>query len=121
MTITATFSNGFTDTYKGTRAVKAAWMITRKSDGKVLASGHSLDTDKARKTAEGKLAYFTSDVLGRVANGSHMRPTRDARQAAFWNAQARKEGYADWAEAYAAYQFDVAAARELMAIEIVAL
>ena len=64
MTITATFSNGFTDTYKGARAVKAAWMITRKSDGKVLASGHSLDTDKARKTAEGKLAYFSLSDFG---------------------------------------------------------
>lgn len=50
----ATFSNGFTDTYKGTRAVKAAWMITSKATGKVLASGHSLDRAKACKTAEGK-------------------------------------------------------------------
>ena len=51
--ITATFSNGFTDTYKGTRPVKAAWMVTNTATGKVLASGHSLDIIKARKTAEG--------------------------------------------------------------------
>jgi len=39
--ITATFSNGFADTYKG--------------DGKVINSGHSLDAAKAAKTAEGHL------------------------------------------------------------------
>jgi len=53
MTTTATFSNGFTDTYKGTRPVKAAWLVTDKATGTVLASGHSLDIVKARKTAEG--------------------------------------------------------------------
>jgi len=55
MTMTATFSNGYTDTYKGHRDVKAAWMITRVEDGKVLASGHSLDRIKADKTASGTL------------------------------------------------------------------
>jgi hypothetical protein len=54
--ITATFSNGFTDTYKGTRPVKAAWMVTDKATGEVLSSGHSLDIVKARKTAEGTAA-----------------------------------------------------------------
>lgn len=53
--ITAKFSNGFEDTYKGHRDVKAAWMITRAEDGKVLASGHSLDRVKADKTAGGTL------------------------------------------------------------------
>ena len=56
MAITATFSNGFTDTYKGTRPVKAAWLITDKATGEVLNSGHSLDIIKARKTAEGSAA-----------------------------------------------------------------
>lgn len=64
MPITATFSNGHVDVYKGKRPVKAAWMITRKSDGKVLNSGHSLDVDKARKTAEGNAAYCGTAVLG---------------------------------------------------------
>ncbi len=57
MTIIAKFSNGFKDEYKGQRDVRAAWMITRKSDGKVLASGHSLDRAKAAKTAAGKLMH----------------------------------------------------------------
>ena len=49
---TATFSNGFTDNYKGKRDVKAAWMITCRETGKVLKSGHSLDRVRAQKTAE---------------------------------------------------------------------
>lgn len=59
MTITATFSNGLTDTYKGNRDVRAAWAIIRKSDGVVLKSGHSLDAGKALKTAEGNLQNFS--------------------------------------------------------------
>lgn len=55
MTITATFSNGHTDTYKGDRAVKAAWAIIDRATGQTLNSGHSLDRAKAQKTAEGNL------------------------------------------------------------------
>ena len=62
MTITAKFSNGFEDTYKGARAVKAAWAIIRKSDGEVLASGHSLDAERAAKTASGNMMYFAQEV-----------------------------------------------------------
>lgn len=47
----ARFSNGHSDEYKGKRDVKAGWMIT-DSAGKVLASGHSLDREKAQRTAE---------------------------------------------------------------------
>ena len=47
--ITATFSNGYQDTYKGTRDVKAAWMVTLP-DGRTM-SGHSLDRARAEKTA----------------------------------------------------------------------
>lgn len=50
--ITATFSNGYTDTYKGSRDVKAAWMVTEKATGKVIASGHSLSKEIANKTAK---------------------------------------------------------------------
>lgn len=50
--IVAKFSNGFEDEYKGSRRVKAAWMIVDKQTGKVYASGHSLDEAKARATAE---------------------------------------------------------------------
>lgn len=53
MPITATFSNGHVDVYKGKRAVRAAWMITAKADGRVLASGHSIDRRAAEKTAAG--------------------------------------------------------------------
>lgn len=58
--IIATFSNGHQDEYKGTRKVRAAWMITRKADGKVLASGHSLDRVKALKTAQGNVAHVVT-------------------------------------------------------------
>lgn len=52
---TAVFSNGHTDTYKGHRDVKAAWMITKADTGEVFASGHSLDAIKAQKTAAGNI------------------------------------------------------------------
>ena len=76
--IVATFSNGFTDEYKGKRAVKAAWMITEKATGKVLNSGHSQDFATARKTAEnsyefcvsieGRLRFFTGNRQYRTAD-----------------------------------------------------
>ena len=59
--ITAKFSNGYEDTYKGNRPVKAAWAITRKADGKVIASGHSLDRAKAAKTSRGAMSEKTYD------------------------------------------------------------
>lgn len=62
MTMTAKFSNGFEDTYKGNRAVKAAWAVIRKSDGEVLASGHSLDASKAAKTASGHMMDCAHEV-----------------------------------------------------------
>ena len=52
----AKFSNGFTDEYKGKRAVTAAWMITDK-DGEVVASGHSLDKNRAEKTSRAHYWY----------------------------------------------------------------
>lgn len=67
MTITATFSNGYTDAYKGTRSVTAAWMITRRSDGKILASGHSLDRPRAQKTAEGNIR----DLIPHLTDGRY--------------------------------------------------
>ncbi len=90
MTTTATFSNGFTDTYKGTRPVKAAWMVTNTATGKVLASGHSLDIIKARKTAEGTATergfdgthtiYTPSRRFGNTVRGLHIM-LADARKA----------------------------------------
>lgn len=53
--IIARFSNGFEDEYKGDRAVTAAWMITNRDTGKVLASGHSRDLEAASKTADARI------------------------------------------------------------------
>lgn len=54
MTKIATFSNGYADIYKGKRPVRAAWMVVLPNGR--IASGHSLDADKARATAEGHRA-----------------------------------------------------------------
>lgn len=53
--VTATFSNGFTDTYKGTRDVTAAWAIIERDTGRVVKSGHSLTREKAAKTASSNM------------------------------------------------------------------
>jgi hypothetical protein len=50
--IKATFSNGFTDTYNGTRKVTAAWALINKESGEVIASGHSLTVKAAESTAK---------------------------------------------------------------------
>ena len=52
---TATFSNGFNDTYKGARDVRAAWMVTEIETGRIVASGHSLSRANADKTARGSI------------------------------------------------------------------
>ena len=76
--ITATFSNGFTDTYHGDRDVRAAWMVVLPN-GKTL-SGHSLDLVKATKTAQTNAAQrFPTDArfhyqnLKSVAKWAHMQ------------------------------------------------
>lgn len=50
--VTATFSNGHTDTYKGNREVTAAWMVVEVATGRVIDSGHSLTVQAAEKTAK---------------------------------------------------------------------
>lgn len=57
--ITARFSNGHVDVYKGKRDVRAAWMITDAKTGAVLLSGHSLDRARAEKTATGNVRHVT--------------------------------------------------------------
>lgn len=86
MNKTARFSNGHTDEYKGHRDVRAAWMIVRKSDGRVLLSGHSMDLPKAHTTAASKLSelgyhVFSSDDPLRYAEGSDWRDTAKAKRA----------------------------------------
>lgn len=56
---TATFSNGHTDTYKGKRDVRAAWMITRNDTGEVVMSGHSVDRKRAEGTARNNIITCT--------------------------------------------------------------
>lgn len=57
------FSNGFRDIYKGSRTIKAGWMITNRYSGAVLASGHSIDRQKASVTAEKKLQNIGHIVI----------------------------------------------------------
>jgi hypothetical protein len=118
---TATFSNGTQDTYKGTRPVTAAWAIINKATGEILMSGHSLDEAKARKTAEGNSRYFLTRVKGEYLDGISQKPSRYASQIAYYNGIARKGGFRDWRQAYAAYQADAEIQRRKLAIEIVAI
>lgn len=98
MTITATFSNGHTDTYKGKREVTAAWAIIRKADGKVMMSGHSMDADKALKTGTGNIrTYF--------AHGQHVdKPNKYISAIIVWDKKARERGFRNWKDWYAADQ-----------------
>lgn len=95
--IVATFSNGFTDTYNGHRAVKAAWMLTRKDNGKVIASGHSMDAEKARKTAMGhareNARSFGEVNLHVVSRITPATATKHARQAGFPTAKAHRDAW----------------------------
>lgn len=120
--IEAIFSNGHRDEYKGTRPVKAAWAIIRKSDNATLGSGHSLDAAKAAKTAQGNTRYHISEALGRRPAGLSDRPSNKfASRSAYFAKLARDMGFGSWKAAYAAYQMDAAAACENMIIEIIDL
>lgn len=112
MTITATFSNGHTDTYKGNRDVRAAWAIIRKADGVVLKSGHSLDTAKALKTAEGNLqsVWFERDFGLRNHPLHYVKATTGALLTSRDRAAARQHNAA---------RLDLI--RSLVTIEVVAL
>ena len=98
MTITATFSNGHTDTYKGKREVTAAWAIIRKADGEVMMSGHSMDAGKALKTATGNIrTYF--------AYGHRVdKPSKYISAILVWDKKARERGFRNWKDWYAADQ-----------------
>jgi len=60
----ATFSNGHTDTYKGKRDVKAAWMVILPDGG--ILSGHSLDRRRAESTARNAAGSFNYLPIPRV-------------------------------------------------------
>ena len=115
MTITAIFSNGHTDTYKGNRDVRAAWAIIRKADGAVVLSGHSLDTDKALKTATGNIRTY-------LARGEAVeKPTRYAHQIRWYDGLAREHGHKDWKAWYAADQIVRAEQAKAYTVEVITL
>lgn len=78
MTIAATFSNGFTDEYKGKRDVQSAWAIFNIETGKCHASGHSLNAELATKNGNTNMRlhqvptgnyaakYFTKEDITRI-------------------------------------------------------
>ena len=107
MTLTAKFSNGFTDTYKGRRDVKAAWMITRKSDGKVLGSGHSLDVFKAEKTARGNARYVAEDVLSEDDEHRYILGWTGRHNTYFENKKIREFNAARMAKVFARIKIEI--------------
>lgn len=119
--ITATFSNGFTDTYKGKRPVKAAWAIILTATGQTLASGHSINAATATKTAEGHFRDVSRAAGRTISSFDRPHSKGGASLRMYWDGLARKAGYKDWKEAYAAYAADVAKARENVTVEVVAI
>ena len=109
--ITAVFSNGHTDTYKGSRDVKADWMVTEVATGKVYASGHSLDMEKASKTARGNIPTVANLPAGArsMMNSVHMHQ------------YAKKRGYSSPQEMAADYKIKNAEHAKNYKIEVVAI
>ena len=90
--ITATFSNGHTDTYKGKRDVKAAWMVIT-ADGKIH-SGHSLDRAAAEGTARTYLGHGCQITALRMS-GTRGRDITTPAFAAYAHKIAVSRGFAD--------------------------
>jgi hypothetical protein len=111
---TATFSNGHTDTYKGKRDVKGAWMIVETATGKVIGSGHSLTVEQARKTGEGNIKEY------HARGDAVVRPCRQCNRT-YWDALARKNGHANHAAYYAADLVKRAEQAARYHVEVVAL
>lgn len=83
---TAVFSDGSTDAYKGHRDVQAAWAIFNRTTGVRIKSGHSLDMDRATKTA--RLALRDIAAMYTIPRG--------AQHQYIWNQvmkNAHREGY----------------------------
>lgn len=109
--ITAVFSNGHTDTYKGSRAVTAAWMITEKETGRIVASGHSLDREKAAKTAAGNIPR----PMGLPSGWSYLKNTVSMYQ------YAKKRGYSSPSEMAADYTKQNAKHAQKFNVEVIDL
>lgn len=113
MTLTAKFSTGHIDVYKGKRDVTAGWMLVTP-EGRVF-SGHSMDAKTAEKTAASYAAFHAPFVKFDRPRPGH---------AAYLVAQekyAREHGFKSWAAAYADYAAKLAARRQACKIEVVAL
>ena len=89
----AIFSNGFVDVYKGKRDIKAAWMITKLDSGEVVCSGHSLDRQKAAKTAATNIPTVANMPSGgrSMLNSVHMHVY--AKKRGYSSAQEMAEDY----------------------------
>ena len=88
---TAHFSNGFTDIYGGDRDVTVGWAIIEIATGVTHASGHSLDEEKARKTAAGDhYARAAMIVTGRDHKDSGWGDPQRRRKARAYNAETRR-------------------------------
>lgn len=114
--ITAQFTTGHVDVYKGKRPVKAAWLLTGPNGD--TKSGHSLDRAKARSTAEGAIRFLKGHPH------SVDRPGRGAHSVAYlqyWHKLAREHGFKDHREFFADYQVKAAAFRATCKIEVVDL
>jgi hypothetical protein len=109
--ITAKFSNGHTDTYKGSRPVTAAWMVTEIATGRIIASGHSLTMDNADKTARGSIPLAQQLPSG----WSYLKNTVSMYQ------YAKKRGYKDPSEMASDYKKQNAERAKQYRVETVAL
>lgn len=104
MPITAKFSNGHQDTYKGNRDVRAAWAIIDRKTGETLNSGHSLDRARAEKTAAGNVRYISSEMRAfsvpqRLYMGADYSHLFRIARAHGYEGPARMAAYKAWAKA----------------------
>lgn len=88
--ITATFSNGHTDTYQGKRDVKAAWMIVFPDGG--IESGHSIDRARAEKTARSSASQCSG--VGQTLHAGAVPP----HYAVYRDRVAKREGFRNFRE-----------------------
>ena len=101
---TATFSNGSTKTYGGTRAVTAAWAIIELATNKTIDMGFSLDRQKAAKTANGNPRLRTCMTISNRHINAHRIAFREGfRSIAEFNADAKRRN----AEHAANYRIEV--------------
>lgn len=94
---TSKFSDGTVDVYKGHRPVTAGWAIF--VDGEFATSGHSLDRDRAEKTAQGNTRWLSGASLP-CPDRPRGAPTVGQYQ--YWTKLAKKYGFATWRDWYAA-------------------